>query len=282
MCLAQRWRRRCEGKKETCAKCGQLFSCVSSLRRHAREVHSQESQASGIRAKYLGWRRKKTWNCGHCGQVFSRRDRLKKHLSAKHRGPVLECGACGFNCTSLPSLKKHRQVAHRGAKLWKCEVCEHTFTLHGGLQQHMRGVHAATGAATFACTRCGKEFRRRANVARHMRWCGRQRPEVPWERLSSSGKRWRAGKVARRLRAQLRALTGEERVLVLRSLAKSSPEVLDTITSNPLTMEDVIQVSNSSAPLNCTASLHLFTVTSPLHLSTAPLLCISPLHLSSA
>ena len=277
-CLAHRRRRRREEKGEKCTKCAQLFSCISSLRRHARKVHSQESQASGIRAKYLGWRQRKTWSCGHCGQVFSRRDRLKKHLAAKHRGPVLECGACEFNCTFLPSLKRHRRAVHRGERLWKCEVCENTFTLHEGLHQHMRGVHAAAGAATFACTRCGKEFRRRFHVRRHERWCGRRRPEVPWERLSSSGKRWRAGRMARRLRAQLRVLTGEERVLVLRALAKSSPEVLDSITSTPLTMEDVTQVSSISAPHNFTASLHCcISSASPTHLDN-----ISPVHLSTA
>ena len=55
----------------------------------------------------------------------------------------------------------------------------------------------------------------------------------------SGGPNTRAAQVIQ----ELNDLSGEERTLVLRALAKNHPQVLDTASHNPLTTEDIIQVT---------------------------------------
>ena len=75
----------------------------------------------------------------------------------------------------------------------------------------------------------------------HMKCCGR--PQKSFEELSRWGKAHRAKKKAEDFISQLRALDGEERMLVLRKMAQEDPTLLDLSPSNPLSMDDIIGVS---------------------------------------
>ena len=77
-----------------------------------------------------------------------------------------------------------------------------------------------------------------------MKCCGR--PQKAFEELSSWGKAYRAKKKAEAFLAQLRALGGEERRMVLRKMVLEDPTLLELCPSNPLTMEDIIGVSFTS------------------------------------
>ena len=78
-------------------------------------------------------------------------------------------------------------------------------------------------------------------MKKHMKCCGR--PQKSFEELSRWGKAHRAKKKAEDFISQLRALDGEERVLVLRKMAQEDPTLLDLSPSNPLSMDDIIGVS---------------------------------------
>ena len=91
---------------------------------------------------------------------------------------------------------------------------------------------------------CGRTFKRKDDLKKHTECCGR--PQKPFEELSPRGKAHRAKKKAKAFLSQLRALSGEERRLVLRKMAQEDPTLLDFSPSNPLTMEDIIGVSFTS------------------------------------
>jgi len=192
----------CRGKKkkrqmdnrEFCSLCKDTFSFRSSLRRHVRKNHPEEFKTSALNAKYLRGTRQRTWSCVKCDYVAKIRCRLKKHIAAKHRSEVVyKCGACDFSSTSFASLKRHRKDMHRGEKLFKCKECAKSFAFNDSLRTHIQMRHA--NADTFSCTRCAKEFAWKGSAERHELGCGRLRPEVPWEQLSVSGKKWRVKRI---------------------------------------------------------------------------------------
>ena len=66
--------------------------------------------------------------------------------------------------------------------------------------------------------------------------------QKPFNELSRWQKARRAKSQAQKLIEDLNKYSGDERKLVLRNMAKNYPEVLDTISKNPLPMKDVLEV----------------------------------------
>ena len=64
----------------------------------------------------------------------------------------------------------------------------------------------------------------------------------PFEELSRWQKNRRIKIMAAKFMGDLNNLTGEERTLMLQTMAKTHPEILDSSAKNPLMMNDIIQV----------------------------------------
>ena len=70
----------------------------------------------------------------------------------------------------------------------------------------------------------------------------------PFNELSRWQKLRRAKAQAHKFIEDLNMYSGDERKLILRTMAKDYPEVLDTVSMNPLPMKDIIEVILSPSP----------------------------------
>ena len=231
-----------------CFSCGKTFSSPTSLRRHMWKVHNLVVRGTRHRQAR---RKRSLWFCTVCRVTFTRKNAFTRHSVKKHKNTaqereveMLRCHLCDIEVVTVSELEGHRRESHGEEKAWPCSQCAKTFASKKNLGDHRRRVHCAR---KFKCEGgdgkegCGRTFKRKDDMKKHMKCCGR--PQKSFEELSRWGKAHRAKKKAEDFISQLRALDGEERVLVLRKMAQEDPTLLDLSPSNPLSMDDIIGVS---------------------------------------
>ncbi|KAA8497818.1 PR domain zinc finger protein 16 [Porphyridium purpureum] len=83
----------------------------------------------------------------------------------------LRCLMCDKNFTSRFNLKRHMQSVHSEARPFGCNQCDLAFKVRDHLQQHIRVSHGASRRHEFKCDRCDGTvtFLTRSNLLRHIR-----------------------------------------------------------------------------------------------------------------
>ena len=72
----------------------------------------------------------------------------------------------GIGYSTLKSLKKEELF-----KMFKCDICESTFTRERNMRRHKKNVHEkSTGVC---CNKCNKTFTRADNLKAHLKVCGK-------------------------------------------------------------------------------------------------------------
>uniref|UniRef100_A0A8C2IGP7 Myoneurin n=1 Tax=Cyprinus carpio TaxID=7962 RepID=A0A8C2IGP7_CYPCA len=141
-----------------CNVCGNLFSEMSSLRRHMR-IHK------GL----------KPYQCQLCTRSFRQGNQLKTHmrihtgtthsLKEKHSGEKpYECGECGKRFTQASTLMYHKR-RHTGEKPYICDTCGMAFAVSSSLIAHNR---KHTGVTPYICLDCGKPCLTAGELRKHM------------------------------------------------------------------------------------------------------------------
>ena len=258
-----------------CVLCLAVFSSKADLVEHVRAEHSHllgKESSFLLRRKFgstTSRRGKRTWLCQECHVTFSRHHDFKRHTEVKHRGggidrqqgeqelgrqkeqeqphqEELACGFgdCDFSCKTWIQLKQHKEEMHRGEKVYPCPSCPSAFTTRPLLVQHKNRRHRTS---FFACPGvegafCGKTFRRSDHLKVHLKSCGTPFLK-PWEDISSTTKARRARARADKFQEDINSLSGEERMMFLRAVAKNHPNLLEEATTIPLTMADILQVN---------------------------------------
>ncbi|XP_006877410.1 PREDICTED: zinc finger protein 551-like [Chrysochloris asiatica] len=125
------------------SKCGKSIICNHSLVQH--QVRTGE----------------RPYECGECGKFFCQISDFREHRRVHTGSKPYEYGKCEKYLTYNSSLSKHQRE-----RLYKCKVCEKSFSQSSSLIQHWR-VH--TGAKPFECGRCGKSFSHISTLIHHRR-----------------------------------------------------------------------------------------------------------------
>ena len=234
-----------------CPLCHLAFSSYTKLRKHMKTHNLVLRKRRMFLRSRQAARARVPWMCSVCGVSYTQKYNLIKHQKKKHPKAMQRhevekpsCNICAAELGSWKDLEEHRREEHVGERCYACSQCEKAFHSQKNLAMHSRRVHTSI---VFTCKGgeggqgCGKTFKEPRSLTRHLERCAAKKS---FEELSSWGKAHRARKKAEAFTSQLRALGGEERRLVLRKMAVEDPTLLDFSPSNPLSMDDIIGVSN--------------------------------------
>ena len=178
----------CEDGLQTlsCTKCFKRFSDLSSLTDHIRIVHTVKLELQ---------------ICTECGKMLRSKRLLRRHMKMVHlESKRLECHFCGKKFRDRYGLKRHEEKVHSleanglGGKLMEkpsgdkvkcsskeranCPLCDKEVLK---LNWHLKLTHGVDKnlKPTFSrykhtCTGCGKPFRDKCNLERHLPSCQRK------------------------------------------------------------------------------------------------------------
>lgn len=136
-----------------CDICGEVFQF---LERHKIKVHGREQAEKS----------EKNYGCEHCGKMFRCETNLKNHIDRVHAVKDVNCDICNKSF-SKKAISAHRRSAHTD-EMFMCEQCPKMFKTRSGLESH-KGEHDAELRKPVKCELCGKEMRRGASLAKHMK-----------------------------------------------------------------------------------------------------------------
>ena len=167
-------------KHETfpCDECGKTYKTKWSLREHKR-THTEVGK-----------------ECSICGKKFWKDNRLELHMSTVHYGVRFKCEDCEASYMSFGALGTHRREKHMGV-MYKCEECGSVYKSRAGMHAHKamhknvfkhmcsqcpKGFHYKqdyvdhmamhAGLKEHGCHKCGTYFTVKANMQRHLLYCG--------------------------------------------------------------------------------------------------------------
>lgn len=105
--------------------------------------------------------------CGECGKQFRGRSEVIVHVRTHTGEKPLVCKYCNKKFAHPSNLKVHER-GHRGEKPYKCTFpgCGRKFAHSMSLKDH---IYKHTGEYPHKCSTCGKGFRSRAYLSKHLK-----------------------------------------------------------------------------------------------------------------
>uniref|UniRef100_A0A182VQ38 Uncharacterized protein n=1 Tax=Anopheles minimus TaxID=112268 RepID=A0A182VQ38_9DIPT len=137
-------------------RCGVCKEIHQNLDKHMIKAHTPETLLPDV----------KNYSCEHCGKMFKYQTNLRSHIDRVHGVKDVCCDICKkyFNHKALSA---HKRSAHTD-EMFMCEHCPKMFKTRSGLESH-KSDHDETLRKSVKCTICGKEMRRGASMAKHMK-----------------------------------------------------------------------------------------------------------------
>ena len=102
-------------------------------------------------------------NCTVCGKTFKQKYDLARHGKVHSNERPYSCEVCLKSFKRRPDLVQHMKTH---SERHKCLECGKGFKCKGALSRHLR-VH--TGECTYTCSVCEQSFNRRNNLKTHMK-----------------------------------------------------------------------------------------------------------------
>uniref|UniRef100_A0A7N9ART6 C2H2-type domain-containing protein n=1 Tax=Mastacembelus armatus TaxID=205130 RepID=A0A7N9ART6_9TELE len=184
-----------EKRRNTCIKCGRMFTSRSYLEKHMKNVHGTDDKyscpdcskvvhsLSDLEIHRTCHDLSRPYACKLCSQRFLSRMSLcisitgesdenenNSEDSDSDSAPYFPCHVCGKTFPTSESLEDH-QLCHLGEKPHECEECGRCFFQSSQLQQHQR-MHKSE----FQCQACGRGFVSLFALRKHKHSHGKSRP----------------------------------------------------------------------------------------------------------
>ena len=159
-------------KQIACSNCEKTFKTISEFSQHRRtetgsfacplstNAFNQKSQLAALTQIHLA----KMFPCGSCQKVFTHRE----HFDVRRRSgeKLFKCELCDKSYTKLGSFNRHLEI-HSAEKQFSCKFCDKMFSRRSAMLEHLR-TH--TGEKPYKCKTCRHSFHSQSNLARHEKW----------------------------------------------------------------------------------------------------------------
>lgn len=142
----------------TCTRCEQSYHQKLSLTRHILKVH-------------LNLQR---FRCHVCGRQFQEELTLRQHLNTHTGARPYRCEECSYTYHSVCAMFRHTKLQHDSRGRHECADCGAPFSHVNYLNVHRLKMHSkpkmesVVGPKQYQCEMCGKEFRWRRGLRKHM------------------------------------------------------------------------------------------------------------------
>ena len=161
-------------RRPNCDTCSASFETGAELKRHLRAVHDAERckcdycDFVAAHPDYKAVHEKKVHlglSCADCAQLFDSAEAKAAH--ACRQLDRYQCGECDKSYKAKRELHKHIERIHRGHR-FTCEICFEGLASESSLKRHVRLLHEPQ-AKCVSCDACGKSFKDRHTLHKHMR-----------------------------------------------------------------------------------------------------------------
>ncbi|RKP32076.1 hypothetical protein METBISCDRAFT_12719 [Metschnikowia bicuspidata] len=103
----------------------------------------------------------------HNGKVFIQRQKLLRHIHIHTGHKPCKCTVCG-SLFAVPAVLKQHMRIHSGERPYQCTMCDKRFATSSSLAIHTR-VHLGLKPLQCLWPGCGRFFRERSNLAKHLK-----------------------------------------------------------------------------------------------------------------
>ena len=140
-----------------CELCPTTCGRKTDLRIHVQKLHTSDVPI----------------RCKRCDSEFADRYSYKIHAKTHEGEKCYRCERCAYASISARHLESHMLI-HSDLKPFKCHFCEQTFRQKQLLKRHENIYHNPDYVAVTPreknhnCPTCGKAFRHKGNLMRHM------------------------------------------------------------------------------------------------------------------
>ena len=145
-----------------CSNCGESFNNKCELKVH-KKIHSKEKKYYNPNdPKY-----KAPKKCFYCDLVCETPSKAMKHMWRAHDHMAIFCDICGHKACGKSDLARHLDSHNEGLQS-ECEQCGKMFKGRYNVERHIKVVHTSDAQKKFKCTQCGKGFTTLKNLENHM------------------------------------------------------------------------------------------------------------------
>ena len=165
--LQRGMKRPTERLKEECPFCHKMFDSVQ-MQNHVTSFHLSEKD-NPLFNKFLAGI--KPYVCDGCGERFYNKSNLSTHMRNEHpdlaeRINTFQCDLCDRNYAEYKYLLDHKETFHDDmCESVLCNSCGKEFRNKRLLNKHIRRVHNKR----FECTECGKSFSYKQELTIHVK-----------------------------------------------------------------------------------------------------------------
>lgn len=169
-------------KPYKCQFCNGLFSQISSMKKHIKQIHEGLKPDDRFSCEYCGLSfthscklklhimkhtGERPFVCKICNLSYKQNHQLAIHMKTHNGEEPFKCPICGRKFLQKSYLEGHIRK-HTGDKPFKCKVCESGFTQKSYLRSHLK-IHSQNRERNYKCNICGKAFTCSSHARSHER-----------------------------------------------------------------------------------------------------------------
>ncbi|XP_065365470.1 zinc finger protein 571-like [Calliphora vicina] len=106
--------------------------------------------------------------CPVCSRNFPYYTSIREHFHEEHPNVKFHIICCQRRFGNGYQIYEHFQL-HKNPNVFKCEICEHTFSRSASLTRHIRELHMQN--VQWSCDHCGVCFKSCSVLGRHKKMC---------------------------------------------------------------------------------------------------------------